>query len=83
MANPFERAEFRWNETNRARIAKHNVSEWEAEHVVRHPAPQYPRRMGNRYLVLGRLPSGQWLEVVLIKDPPPRRSLYIIHAIPK
>lgn len=83
MANPFADAEFRWNDWNRGQVAKHNVAEWEAEHVVRDAKGRYARRhrKGTWYAV-GRVPGGATLEVAWLRDPPPANTCYVIHAMP-
>lgn len=73
--------EFRWNEWNTEHIAEHGVGIEEAEHVVRNARPPFPRRAGGgRYLVWGRGPGGDLLQVVYILDPHPTR--FVIHARP-
>jgi hypothetical protein len=37
---------FYWDEWNVAHVAKHDVTRDEAEHVVRHAKPPFPREIG-------------------------------------
>jgi hypothetical protein len=82
MANPFADAEFRWNQYNRAKVASHNVSEWEAEHVVRNAKPPYPRHhKKGSFLAVGKLSNGMKVQVVFLQDPVPWKQVYVVHAM--
>jgi hypothetical protein len=82
MASSFSDAEFRWNEYNRAKIASHNVSQWEAEHIVRNAKPPYPRcHKKGTFLAIGKLPGGMTVQVVFVQDPVPWNQVYVIHAM--
>ncbi len=82
MRNPFARAVIRWNDWNIDHCAKHGLSRAEVEYVIRHPEARYPRRMGRKYLIRGRLPGGQRAQVIAVKDPTDWLQVYPIHAMP-
>jgi uncharacterized DUF497 family protein len=74
-------AEFRWNAWNRAKLAKHGVSEFEAQQVVRNAARPYPRKMGDgKRQVVGRGQGDRFVQVIYIIDPDD--TLFVIHAMP-
>lgn len=73
--------DFRWIEWNVEHIAEHGVSPLEAEQVVRHEQPPWPRRKGlNEYRVRGRTAAGVWLQVVYTVDADGR--VFVIHGRP-
>jgi hypothetical protein len=80
--NPFARAEVRWNEWNVDHCAKHGLEPWEVEYIIRHPERYYPKRMGNKYLIRGRLPGGGKVQVVVVRDKTDWMQVYPIHAMP-
>jgi hypothetical protein len=46
---------FRWMDWNRDHLAEHGVSGDEAEEVIRHARPPFPKQIGNdKLLVRGR-----------------------------
>lgn len=56
---------FIWNPRNRTHIAKHGVEKDEAEYVVRHASPPFPRAVGEgKYKVWGAMEAGRLLQVV-------------------
>jgi uncharacterized DUF497 family protein len=60
---------FRWDDWNRKHVDKHNVSESEAEYIVRNAQAPFPRNTGNKkQLVWGRTEAGRYLQVVYIHD---------------
>lgn len=68
----------RWNVEH---VGEHGLGPDEAEYVVNHARPPYPRYEGDgRYRVLGQSAAGRYLQVVFIFDPP--GVVYIIHARP-
>jgi uncharacterized DUF497 family protein len=72
---------FRWIDWNRDKIAKHGVSEREAESVVRSARRPYPRQNGKgKWLVVGRGQGDRVVEVVYIVDDDD--TLFVIHAMP-
>jgi hypothetical protein len=73
--------DFRWNEFNLDKIAKHGVTRFEAEHVVRFAKPPYPRphRKGT-YYVLGRGDGNRKVQVIYCLDDD--GTYYVIHAMP-
>lgn len=79
MRYPFATAEIRWNDWNIDHCAKHGVPRGDVESVIRRPARQYPRRMGNKWVAVGR-GSGARIKVIFIKDPTPWLQVYPIHA---
>ncbi|HET6251477.1 MAG TPA: hypothetical protein VFE47_27580 [Tepidisphaeraceae bacterium] len=78
MANP---SDFRWNEFNLDKVAKHGVKPREAERVVRFATRPYPRpHKKGTYYVLGRGDSNRRLQVIYLLDED--GTAYIIHAMP-
>ena len=46
-------------------ISKHDVTPAEAEHVVRHARPPFPRKIGNdKWQAWGRTREGRYLQVI-------------------
>jgi uncharacterized DUF497 family protein len=73
--------QFRWIEWNRDHIAEHGVSADEAETVVRHMRPPFPRQIGDdKLLVWGRGQGGRILQVIYVLDPDD--TIFVIHARP-
>ena len=73
--------EFRWNSWNIEHIAEHGVTPDEAEYVVRHARPPFPREVGNgKVLARGQTFTGTYLQVIFILDP--EETIYVIHARP-
>ena len=59
---------FSWDEANVEHIGTHGVTPTEAEHVVRHAEPPYPRSIGDdRFIVWGRTEAGRLLQVVFVR----------------
>jgi hypothetical protein len=50
--------------------------------VLLAPEARYPRRMGTKYLIRGRLPGGQTVQVIVVKDRRSWLQVYPIHAMP-
>ena len=72
---------FRWNAWNRDHIARHGVTEEEAEWVVNRARPPYPEKAGDgKYLVRGQTEAGDYVQVIYIFDP--QDVVYVIHARP-
>ena len=58
---------FYWDEWNLAHIAEHDVTPEEAEHVLRHAKPPFPREIGDdKHLVWGRTRDDRPLQVVFV-----------------
>ena len=58
---------FYWDSWNREHIAKHSVSEAEAEFVVRRASEPFPKQSGDgKALVWGRTTGGRFLQVVFV-----------------
>ena len=58
---------FRWEQWNREHIRKHNVTEAEAEYVIQHAGPPFPRDIGQeKFLVRGRTSDGRFLQVIYV-----------------
>ena len=72
--------DFKWIAWNLNKIAMHNVSRVEAEHVVRHPMPGYPRHSEGTRLAWGQGPHGTYLPVAYVIEPDDR--VFVIHARP-
>lgn len=69
---------FRWNDWNREHIARHGVSEAEAEHVVNHAVTPYPERIGGgKWRVRGQTAHGRYLQVIFVIEDD---VYYVIHA---
>ncbi len=73
--------EFRWISWNIEKCLLHGILPEEAEHVVRHAARSYPRRIDDqKYLAWGQTESGGYLQVIfLIQDD---GEVFVIHARP-
>ncbi len=62
---------FSWDDWNTDHIAEHGVDEGEAEYVVTHARPPFPREIGDeKYLVWGRSREGRYLQVVFVYRSP-------------
>lgn len=73
--------EFRWIEWNADHIGEHGVLPEEAEYVVRHAKPPWPRREGDeKYRVRGQTAYGEWLQVVYSFEPD--KTIFVLHARP-
>jgi uncharacterized DUF497 family protein len=60
---------FRWDDWNRNHVAKHGVSESEAEHVARYARPPFPRQVEDeKFVVWGQTADGRLLQVIYIFD---------------
>jgi uncharacterized DUF497 family protein len=58
---------FSWDEWNIDHIAEHGVAPGEAEYVVKHAAPPFPREIGEgKIKVWGRTADGRYLQVVFV-----------------
>lgn len=56
---------FAWDEWNKEHVRKHGANATDAKFVVEHAEHPFPRELGNgKYLVWGRTPSGDYLEVI-------------------
>jgi uncharacterized DUF497 family protein len=63
------KARFRWDEWNRAHIAKHGVSETEAQYIVQHARPPYPELLADeKSLIWGQTEAGRYLQVIYLID---------------
>ena len=77
----FDLHDFRWHDWNIQHIAKHNVSPEEAEYVVRHAKPPYPRRhKKGTWIAKGPTWESCLLQVVFYVDE--NDDIYVIHAMP-
>jgi uncharacterized DUF497 family protein len=73
--------EFRWTDWNREKVAKHGLSEADAEFVVNNALPPYPeQRAGDAFYVAGQTADGHYIQVVYIFSPP--GVVFVIHARP-
>ncbi|HVT88347.1 MAG TPA: hypothetical protein VHD56_05810 [Tepidisphaeraceae bacterium] len=69
---------FRWNDWNRDHIAGHGVSTDEAEYVVNHASPPYPKQIGNgKWQVRGQTAYERYLQVIFIIEDD---CYYVIHG---
>ena len=75
--------EFVWNDRNIGHIAKHGVAPGQAEYVVKQARQPYPQMVGDeKRLVVGRLASGQYVQVVYVPSRAVPGAVYIMHARP-
>jgi uncharacterized DUF497 family protein len=73
--------DFRWNEWNLEKIAKHGVTVEDAEQVVRRAMRPYPQRIDDgKVLVRGQARSGAYLQVIYV--PQENHEVFVIHARP-
>ena len=73
--------DFRWNEWNLGKIAKHGVTVEDAEHAVRRAMRPYPQRIdGGKVLVRGQARSGSYLQVIYV--PQDNQEVFVVHARP-
>lgn len=71
--------EFRWNEWNLEKCAKHGVSREEAEYLVNHARAPHPRRTGDqKILVKGQSEVGRYLQVIYLLERDD--VVFVIHA---
>jgi uncharacterized DUF497 family protein len=62
-----KRKPFHWDDWNKDHIAKHSVTEAEAEFVVRRAKPPYPRKIGGgKFLVWGPTEHRRVLQVIFV-----------------
>ena len=72
---------FRWRADGNDHAFEHGISCEECEYVVRHARRPYPRRIGDdKWQVWGQTAFGEYVQVVYVEDPPPRDTVYVIHA---
>lgn len=72
---------FRWNDWNRDKCDKHNVSPHEAEYVVNHPARGYPKRIqDDKTIVRGQTAEGAYIQVIHVVDPD--GTIFVLHSRP-
>ena len=65
------RKSFAWDQWNIDHIGKHAVTKAEAESVVEHAAPSYPRPVGDgKWLVRGQTAAGRYLQVIYVIRAP-------------
>jgi uncharacterized DUF497 family protein len=73
--------EFRWIQWNIDHWAAHGLSWEEAEEVIRQARPPYPQFRGDgKWLVCGRGPGGQFLQVIFVEDDD--GTVFVIHGRP-
>ena len=73
--------EFVWNNKNIAHIAEHGISRQEAEYVVEHAKPPYPQMIGEgKRMVVGQIPSGEYVQVIYVPARSVPGALYVMHA---
>jgi len=71
---------FKWIKWNIEHIAKHGVSTKEAESAFKSPAPGYPRRHGDGYILWGKSYLARWLQIGFHREADDR--IFIFHARP-
>jgi uncharacterized DUF497 family protein len=60
-------AHFIWDERNTAHIGEHGVTPAEAEYVVAHARPPYPRQHGDDKLIArGQTRAGRYIQVIYV-----------------
>jgi uncharacterized DUF497 family protein len=58
---------FSWDEWNIDHVAKHGVPPADAEYVVRHAEPPFPRVLSDdKLIVWGRAEDGSYLQVIFV-----------------
>jgi hypothetical protein len=58
---------YQWPIRSREHIAKHSVNEQEAEYVIDHARPPFPRGIEDlKQLVWGRTEAGRYLQVIFV-----------------
>ncbi|MCY2955321.1 MAG: hypothetical protein NTU53_25620 [Planctomycetota bacterium] len=58
---------FDWKQWNIDHLAKHGVAAAEAQYVMQHSRPPYPREIGQgKYLVHGQTQEGRYLQVIFV-----------------
>ena len=73
--------QFRWNEWNLEKLAKHGVSREEVEYVVCDAQPPFPRRIEDeKIMVWGQTWAGRYLQVIYIYSP--AEYVFVLHARP-
>jgi len=76
-------AQFRWIEWNIDHATSHGCTIAEIESVVLRAGHGWPRKeAGGKYMIEGRGTGDRLVKVVFLKDPPPARTLFVIHAMP-
>jgi uncharacterized DUF497 family protein len=60
-------ANFIWDDKNTAHIGEHGVTPAEAEYVVDHARPPYPRQHGDdKFIVRGQTREGRFIQVIYL-----------------
>ena len=73
--------DFRWIRWNVEHVGEHGVTPAEAESVVRHPFPGWPRKIGDgKRMVQGRGQGGRFVQVAYVVDED--GTIFVIHAMP-
>jgi hypothetical protein len=76
-------ARFLWIPWNVEHITGHGVTREEAEWVLAHPAPGYPRKHRGGYVVWGQTRSGRWLQVAFARERVGGEArVFVFHARP-
>jgi hypothetical protein len=58
---------FSWDDWNVGHIGEHDVDPKEAEYVVKHAAPPFPREIGDdKHKVWGQTAEGRYLQVIFV-----------------
>jgi uncharacterized DUF497 family protein len=58
---------YQWKVGNQEHVAKHSVTQEEAEYVIDHARPPFPREIGDQErLVWGQTQAGRYLQVIFI-----------------
>jgi uncharacterized DUF497 family protein len=61
---------FSWDDINREHVAKHGVSQEEAEDVIRNAQPPFPEAIDDeKWAVWGRTVAGRYLQVIYVLKP--------------
>jgi len=73
--------EFVWTSENIEHIAKHGIEPVDAEYVVNHARPPYPQMIGEgKRLVVGRLISGEYMQVIYVPSRSVPGAVYVMHC---
>jgi uncharacterized DUF497 family protein len=72
---------FQWDDDNVGHIAEHGVTCEEAEYVVEHAAPPFPRAARDgKFIVWGRTEDGSYLQVGFVYLPDERVDITLLRA---
>src|SRR5579864_1200581 len=72
---------FQWDDDNVGHIAEHGIEPGEAEYVVKHARPPFPRMASDeKFIVWGRTGGGSYLQVGFVHLPDERVDISLLEA---